>query len=788
MLKESQKSLPIKKKIVKGTIEKSSANKLQMQAIVEYFFQYYQYFQKYRKLSKSLTEMTRKLKSIYAELDSLSQLKATKTTKTLLLDLQNRWENLKSQISSSIQIIDTSDYPALIGQQFTKLQSIIEKVNQSPPSTPILQKESTYMYGSLISQISNLMINVKDTSDVSNSKSLLQNFRNDLSHSYETFFKNSQVSKVWKRSVIEECTTCVDRIYYFLDFSSGSKFQLPVDPDLISNEFNQLLSYDYPSNNLRNSRAISVTSNAETPESKTIQKKTITQIPKPSRSQSAQNELKSRSCFPLSKKNNNTSKKKNSEYLTNSENDNKNIIENSVSNIDDRDSFSRSHSIADDNLSLKNLRSSINSVSSIASATPKCKKSRLPKRTTPDTPQTDVRPIIRTKALTRLNQSTKISDQFTPSKPKKEETNVQPNEIITSPTQITSLCNSPQIHIKEEMTSVSEAFPVKGIPFPKEEEIFSNFNDIVPLKESPKLSFKSQGNHSPVLHTNDKGNTNTNKIKNLSESIVNHYSLEELISDSDSDEIIAAVSAENEKSPALGKLRKDLASITQANQLNSIDIDEFQNALENFLHKLEDHKSLIQANHLLDILFQMIQRTLETIHSGQNRKAAYQVSKIQNLLSLIEEEFIDNLTLDQIDINIFEAGKEIKNLADSFFKADPTQPIMDQFEAIQTRLKNITEGNVNHYLFSELQKLISMKSQIKEFVERVQQMKKSQSSEKKKLLSEINSIQQRIILLNGNKSNPVFSSEDIEHEISDLLSKQQSLIQKLTSLEDLKAY
>ena len=338
------------------------------------------------------------------------------------------------------------------------------------------------------------------------------------------------------------------------------------------------------------------------------------------------------------------------------------------------------------------------------------------------------------------------------------------------------------------MTSVSEAFPVKGIPFPKEEEIFSNYNDIVPLKESPKLSFKSQGNHSPVLHTNDNGNTNTNKIKNLSESIVNHYSLEELISDSDSDEIIAAVSAENEKSPALGKLRKDLASITQANQLNSIDIDEFQNALENFLQKLEDHKSLIQANHLLDILFQMIQRTLETIHSGQNRKAAYQVSKIQNLLSLIEEEFIDNLTLDQIDINIFEAGKEIKNLADSFFKADPTQPIMDQFEAIQTRLKNITEGNVNHYLFSELQKLISMKSQIKEFVERVQQMKKSQSSEKKKLLSEINSIQQRIILLNGNKSNPVFSSEDIEHEISDLLSKQQSLIQKLTSLEDLKAY
>lgn len=787
MLKEAPKSLPLNRRIAKtvnDSTPKNPASKLQLQNIVDYFFQSYQYFQKYRKISKSLTDIARKLKSIYTELDSLSQLKITQTTKTLLLDLQNRWENVKSQISTAIQIIENSDYSTLISQQFNRVQSIIDKVNQSPPATPILQKESTYMYGSLISQLNNIMLIINDSNDITNSKSLLQNFRNDLSHTYESFFKNSQISKIWKKSVIDECINSCDKIFYFLDFQAGMKIQFPIDPVLISNEFNQLLSSEFPNSPCKNSRAISVTSNAESLDSRYSQKKTITQIPKSLRSQSAQNDIKSKTYNKTSRKNlYSNSKKKNTENATNSENEMKNIIEDTrLLRNDDHESYSTSKNNSNnDNYDVKNLRTSSNSISS---ATPKCKKSRLPKRTTPDTPQTDVRPVIRGKAMTKTNSCGKPSNPFTPCRPNPNENQpIKQKESVTSPSQVT-LLNSPQIHIKDDYSS-SEAFPTKGIPFPKEEEIFSAFNDIVPLKESPKISFKSQGNNSPVLHTSN-GNNHIIGIKKLSESI-NHYSLEDFISDSDSDEIIAAVKIENEKSPALGKLRHDLASITNSENHDLIDNEDLEQNLKTFIQKLDDHKSLIQANHLLDVLYQLTQKTIETIQSGQNKKASYQMSKIQTLLSLIEEEFIDNLSLDQIDYNLFEIGKEIKNLADSFFKADPTQPVMDQFDSIQKRLEKITEGNVNHYLLSEIQKLISMKPQIIEFVETSQQMKKSQSNERKKLLNEINSIQQRIVLLNNNKSNPVFPSEDIEHEISDLLEKQTSLLQKLSSLEECQA-
>lgn len=766
MLKEAQKSLPLKRRIAKtinDSTPKKSTSKLSMQTIIDYFFQTYQYFQKYRKIGKSLAEITRNLKSIYSELDSLSQLKVTKTTQTLLMDLRNRWESVKLQISSAIQIIENSDYSTLMTQQFTRLQSIIDKVNQSPPTTPILQKESTYMYGSLISQLNNIILAVNDSNDIVNSKSLVQNFRNDLSHTYESFFKNSQISKIWKKSVVEECITCADKIFYFLEFSAGATIQLPVDPDLISNEFNKILSFDFPISTPKSPRAISVTSNAEAIETRLIQKKSNTQIPKSSRSLSVQNDVKSKTCFSASKK------KKNTENVINSENEMKNVIEN-----DNENYTTRTYSINNNNLDAKNLRTSTNSISS---ATPKCKKSKLPKRTTPDTPQTDVRPIIRTKIIPKLNTYSKPSNQFTPCKPNK---NDDQNEEIISPTQAVTLLNSPQIHIKEDISS-SEAFPTKGIPFPKEEEIFSAYNDIVPLKESPKIS-KSKGNNSPVLHTNVENNHKIG-IKKLSESI-NPYSLEDFLSDSDSEEIIKAVNFENEKSPALGKLRQDLASITKSDSLDLNDIDILQKNLNVFIQKLEENKSLIQTNHLLETLYKITQKAIETISSGQIKKASYQVTKIQNLLSLIEEEFIDKLTMDQIDYNIFEVGKEIKNLADSFFKADPTQPVMDQFESIQKRLESITEGNVNHYLLAEINKLISMKSQINEYIETSQQVMKSQSNEKKKLLSEINSIQQRIILLNTNKNNPVFPSEDIEHEISDLLEKQSTLLHKLSSLED----
>ncbi|OHS98703.1 hypothetical protein TRFO_08679 [Tritrichomonas foetus] len=812
---------------VKEGIENEQLNRLPTQKITEYMGSLQQYFNQYKKMNNSIANIGKNLNSMHVELESLSQFTLTKATHTIINDLNKRWEANFSQIKTTLGNFGNSDRLSLIATQFGKLQSAIDKVSQSPPTTPKAQKESNELYSMLQSQIDQSMdlVNL----DFQKAKESVQLLRDDMVHRYEQFFKLSQINKNWKRTVCDECRTCLDKILCYLDFPNGTDIQLPIDPNEISKEFKELLSLNYASSKPKKVRSVSVASRCEIhsiqqqkqeqqqqmiqQQTPINQRKSCTQIPKPVRSKSAQNENKNKPLIPTRKSMSNTNneiKTKNSE-MSNSENVMKNIIEDlqliprehspicspSFSDKSDSETPVSNNKQYEKTPSRPSFSSTMitqsksSSNSNPSDPLPKNKKSRLPKRAISETPQPIAKQTFRS-SLSKLPTKHRNNAVTTPEKNNQKQ-QISEDKIVT-PSQVSNLLNSPQICSDDEVDNYNDD-EVTTLP------AFSGMmlqENMIPRKFSPKVEktqfFKTYspthaGSNNIPQHTNylyeqneDNITSNFNNIKNSTKSLKNDFKLEELLNNSDSDEIINAVENESVKSPTLGKLRQDLASITQTQIPENLDFNSIGNALESFITKFEDHLPLIQTNRLLDSLFTISKKAYNYVKHSQQHHAMNEINKIQNIISLVEEELIDSLSLDHIDSKILEIGKSIKKLADAFFKEDPTHPIIDQFSSISTRLNDITGGNVNHYLSSEVQKLHSMKPQIKEYVETKQQLLKTQSTERKKIVNEMNFVQQRMVYLQNCKLKGEPVDEDIEGEISDLMSQQLMLIQKLSTL------
>ena len=757
MIKTARKQLTPKRKM-KASNE--TINTIPTQKVSGLISQLHSYFQIYTKMNDSIRTIVKNLNSLHYELDSLGQFTITRASQTILIDIHKRWENTKKQIINAIQKIESSDGQKIINKQIQKLQTSIDRVSQSPPSTPKAQAESNELYLSLQEQINKIIQDIA-TND-SNSKEDILVLRNDLSHKYEFFFKSSQISKTWKRTVIDDCKLCLDKIICYLDFPSGVKINLPVDLSVITNGFHELLALDFPTGQPKKFRSTSVSNNTNNQHNSIKNAKGNSQTPKVPRSKSAQSDVSKSLSKPISLMKGGLLMK-NVENNNILENMNKNILENSQLLPRDNKNNSR----------IKNVSKSISPPKESISTPQRVKKSRLPKRAFPETPS----------PLNKQFQNT-LSPQI--SLNTKKQINIQNQEKISSP--IGDLLNSPQIEMDENLSSKESEFDkikLKSLDPFNEDDLLSINNDVLGLRMSPKIE---------EMTKEEKSLSPTDIAKNLDEimdpslEILNKLGIDELINDSDSEELEEVIKIEKGISPSLEKFRNDLVSITNsynnAPTRENLSNESFEQTLNSFLSKFEDHLPLIQANCLLNALYELVKKAIKSIKNGQQQQIIYALSKIQELISSIEEELIDNLTLDNIDLSILEVGKMIKILSNHLFKEDPTQPILEQFECIQKRLENIRDGNPIHFLNSEIDKLYNMKSLIKEYSEIQKQQIKTDSNEKKKIINEMKVVQQRIVFLKNKNIEPTDNlNNDVELEINDLLNQQSMLIERLSNLE-----
>lgn len=164
--------------------------------------------------------------SIHPTLNSLSQLMlGIEHNKLQKVD----WMQLDLTIQNHFDYLSALDARDMIRAEQESLQNAIEKVAEKPPSAPKLVKESKQAF-TLISEQNRLISEEIDQGKSNEAKERAEQLRQDISHKYANFFRSSNIDKIWKTTVIDECRRYLEKI---IDFLQLKDLSLPPDYELI---------------------------------------------------------------------------------------------------------------------------------------------------------------------------------------------------------------------------------------------------------------------------------------------------------------------------------------------------------------------------------------------------------------------------------------------------------------------------------------------------------------------------------------------------------------------------
>ena len=172
------------------------------------------YLSRFEQIDQTIFETSTSLNSFICDLLSFTQ--ANSASREESTEYIKRWAIIRNQLANNIITINNSKISEKIDEDFVKLNSIINQVEQAPPSSQKGQKDSKMM----LKTIKTALNSARDSSNkkqYDKLKAQMQNFRSDLSHQYESFFRISQIDKSWKETIIDECKRIIDRIISFCD-------------------------------------------------------------------------------------------------------------------------------------------------------------------------------------------------------------------------------------------------------------------------------------------------------------------------------------------------------------------------------------------------------------------------------------------------------------------------------------------------------------------------------------------------------------------------------------------
>ncbi|KAK8842863.1 hypothetical protein M9Y10_025729 [Tritrichomonas musculus] len=666
----------------------------------------------------------------------------------------NTWTKIKTQLSNNIITLNNTQISTLIDEELGKFLNIINQVDQNPPNNQKQQRDSK----NVVRVINNVVNSARISSNKKQFDKLkiqMQGLRSDLSHQYEPFFKNSQINKEWKETIIDDSRRSLEKIISFCDI--GKELGLTQFPfvDEISILLNELSNeYEIKKDNAKSliprhsplkyeRRSTELQQSDEKTPMKALQPN-IKRVPYSARSKSEQSSSKI-SRIPKPK-----------EQTTPDRSLKSKKVRSSLANpIDKEQNFSEQNSETDSSTNDKKSKAVMSArISRNTNAKANSKSNSNPENPNNNKPKPALSRSQKPVRASSISNSSKFStcyDLNSTNNTTKDENNV--NDKTSKKKEMVPLQESPKIQRKENPKnkfSSSQQVTFKKVKMNSEEEESSN----------------SGQNERKYFNLSSIQNNKIGENDDLIENAISNLSLFE----KRFVKYIATVGANDSLGYFVNELRATQNSIQNNQKALPQHISKLKNSMDQIEEQIDISKPLFEIEQNLEQALDQISDISNSMTSSVASNAELaEANSISKQFEIIKEQ-------------LEKVANDRRNNAESML----TNRIEVEFEKFQNAESTFKNAQENNETLKRLRKEnIEMRKELQSH--NSNKSKKSENSHKienyKKIIIEMKAVNQRLSEIQiERKENPEDTNE-IDAETEALLEQQNGLIEQLNNFD-----